>query len=133
MSESLKRRSLKYRSLKRRLTNLTAMFDVQPITSYQLRGHSSLVKTSYDNMISHDSTDNEEDDEYADDELLLNEMLLQFLKYKDKHNITDKAIRILNILESEYGICPTLLQLKKLSAMLNKNISIRKCDHGEFN
>ncbi|CAF1042002.1 unnamed protein product [Didymodactylos carnosus] len=83
-------------------------------------------------MVYCDSKDEEEDDELTDDELLLNEKLLHFLKLKDQNNNTDEAIRLFNILELQYGICPTLRQLKKLRAALNKNISVRKCNNGAY-
>ncbi|CAF1648620.1 unnamed protein product, partial [Didymodactylos carnosus] len=94
--------------------NLTANSNVQPIPGYQLRDRSSVIKTADDNMVSYDSTDNEEDDYYGDDELLLNEKVLQFLKFKDQHNITDEPIRIFNILENEYGILPYITSVKKI-------------------
>ncbi|CAF1527550.1 unnamed protein product, partial [Didymodactylos carnosus] len=112
--------------------NAARISDEQLFPRYELRDRSKLIKTSYDHMVYCDSTDDEEDDELTDDELLFDEKLLQFLKLKDQNNITDEAIRLFNILELQYGICPTLRQLKKLRAVLNKNIPVRKCNNGAY-
>ena len=76
--------------------------------------------------------DDDDDEGTPDDVLLSNMKLLEFMKFKDKYNITDEAVRILNQLESIHSSCPTLYHLKKLRTTLNKNIPIKKCDQGEF-
>ena len=80
-----------------------------------------------------ESSQGDDDDEGTPDDVLLsNVKLLEFMKFKNKYNITDEAVRILNQLESIHGSCPTLYHLKKLRTTLNKNTPIKKCDQGEF-
>ena len=83
-------------------------------------------------MMPYESSEEDDDKQSSDDTLLSNVKLLEFMKFKDKYNITDEAIRILNQLGSIHGSCPSLYHLKRLRATLNKNIPIQKCDQGEF-
>ncbi|CAF3680841.1 unnamed protein product [Rotaria sp. Silwood1] len=104
----------------------------ESLSKYSLRDRSKLIKTQYDYMTYYESSEEDDDEGSPDDVLLSNVKLLEFMKFKDKYNITDEAIRILNQLESIYGSCPTLYHLKKLRATLNKNIPIKKCDQGAY-
>ncbi|CAF1243057.1 unnamed protein product [Rotaria sordida] len=106
--------------------------DDESLSKYSLRDRSKLIKIQYDYMTYYESSEEDDDEGSPDDVLLSNVKLLEFMKFKDKYNITDEAIRILNQLESIYGSCPTLYHLKKLRATLNKNIPIKKCDQGAY-
>ncbi|CAF1528055.1 unnamed protein product, partial [Rotaria sp. Silwood1] len=102
--------------------------DDESFLKYSLRDRSKLIKIQYDYMTYYESSEDDDDDGSPDDALLSNVKLLEFMRFKDKYNITDEAIRVLNQLESIHDSCPTLYHLKKLRATLNKNIPIKKCD-----
>ncbi|CAF3827886.1 unnamed protein product [Rotaria sp. Silwood1] len=106
--------------------------DDESFLKYSLRDRSKLIKIQYDYMTYYESSEDDDDDGSPDDALLSNVKLLEFMRFKDKYNITDDAIRVLNQLESIHGSCPTLYHLKKLRATLNKNIPIKKCDQGAY-